>query len=593
MKRIFKHPVLARSYSTEAAKFVAARDFLLQHRTDYDTAYREFKWPQLKTFNWARDYFDEMAKDNHEPALWVVNESGEHKYSFEQMRVLSNQVANLLESSGFKPFDRIMLMLPNTVELWVWMLAVIKTLGIMVPTATALAPKDIHYRMKQADIKYVVTTPQYADKFDSLSDLRSERKFLVGKSLPGWRNHNEVESYPTTFSPLQESLTTASLLYYFTSGTTGDPKLAIHTRRSYPVGHLSTMYALGVRPGDVHLNISTPGWAKHSWSSFFAPWNAGACIFSYGYQRFDTNIFLNTLSQYLITSLCVPPAVWRMLSQMDNLHQYRTHLKEVVSAGEPLNPVIFHLFKKAWGIHIREIYGLTEVTATLGYSPGQEEKIIPGTMGYPLPGYQVELKQGNKILEGDGEGEIIIKVNPAVTPGYQDRDQTNQAIQDGYLHTGDLASRSDNRFKFFSRKKDALSIFIKSSGYQVSPFPIESKLLEHSKVSEVAVVASPHPIKGDVCKAVIVLKEGVIPDAKLAEEMFKLVKDELPVYQQIAIIEFKKYLPQTVSLKTQKHKLKEDEFNRVEGRSESSEPRLIFYAPDVQKTNSDMNSLRM
>jgi acetyl-CoA synthetase len=596
MKRIFKHPALARGYSTEIAKFLAARDFLLHHRTDYDTAYREFKWPQLKTFNWARDYFDEMAKDNHNLALWVVNENGEQKCTFEQMRARSNQVANFLESCGFQPFDRIMLMLPNIVELWVWMLAVMKTSGILVPTATALAPKDIDYRMKRAGIKYVVTTTQDANKFDFLSDLPSYRKFLVGQTLPDWKNHSEAENFSTGLSFWQENLATAPLIYYFTSGTTADPKLVIQPNL-YPVGHLSTTYALGVQPGTVHLNISTPGWAKHAWSSFFAPWNAEACIFSYGYQRFDANVFLNTLANYPITSLCAPPTVWRILRQKDNLHQYRTQLKEVTSAGEPLNPELFHVFKRAWGINIREIYGLTEVTAILAHPPGQEAKIIPGTMGFPLPGCQVELKQGDRILKGSGKGELVIKKNIGWMERYQDKEQTAKAILNGYFYTGDLASRSvDNCFTFFSRKPDAIAVYFKSSGYQVNPFALESKLLQHPQVLESAVVASPHPIKGNVCKAVIVIKEGVTPDAKLAEDLFAFVASELPAYQQISIIEFREDLPKTISQKIQRGKLTKDEADRMREHSRLQQPRLLFYADHakhLQKTDSNDNSLRV
>ncbi|MDE2002557.1 MAG: AMP-binding protein, partial [Betaproteobacteria bacterium] len=358
--------------------FTAARDFLLAHRTDYDAAVRGFRWPQLSHFNWALDHFDAMARGNEAPALWIVGEDGsEHKRSFRQMAQRSSQVANHLKSLGVERGDRILLMLGNELALWETMLAAMKLGAVVIPATALLTADDLRDRIDRGRVRHVVAASAHAPKFVDVAG--GYTRICVGAPQPGWTSHEAAAAWPTTFAPDAPTRADDPLLLYFTSGTTSKPKLVLHTHQSYPVGHLSTMYWIGLLPGDVHLNISSPGWAKHSWSCVFAPWNAGACVFIYNSARFDAEGLLAALERHGVTTLCAPPTVWRLLIQQDlSAYRGRLKLRELVGAGEPLNPEIIEQVRDAWGITLRDGYGQTETTALLGNSPGQALK--PGSM---------------------------------------------------------------------------------------------------------------------------------------------------------------------------------------------------------------------
>ncbi len=332
-----------------ARPFIEARNFLLAHRDDYLLATRDFRWPVLTEFNWALDYFDAMAKGNDKPALWLVGEHGdEQKRSYAEMSARSNRVANWLRSIGVKRGDRILMMLGNDVPLWETMLAAIKLGAVLIPATTLLTPDDLLDRFERGDVRHVVVGIANLDKFATLAG--SYTRIAVGGAAPGWHSFADADAHPASFTPDGPTMADDPLLLYFTSGTTSKPKLVLHTQQSYPVGHLSTMFWIGLQPGDVHLNISSPGWAKHAWSCFFAPWNAGACIFIYNYGRFNAKAMLGVLERCGVTTLCAPPTVWRMLIQED-LASYRGRLKirELLGAGEPLNPEIIGQVKAAWG----------------------------------------------------------------------------------------------------------------------------------------------------------------------------------------------------------------------------------------------------
>ena len=344
------------------------------------------------------------------------------------------------------------------------------------------------------------------------------------------------------------------MLLYFTSGTTARPKLVVHTHQSYPVGHLSTLYWIGVQAGDRHWNISSPGWAKHAWSSFFAPWNAEATVFIFNYERFNAKAVLEALVRHQVTTLCAPPTVWRMLIQQP-LGEYRVALREVLSAGEPLNPEVIGQVQKAWGLRIRDGYGQTETTAQIGNSPGQPVK--PGSMGRPLPGYDVVL------LDPDGrvseEGEICLRLEDrplGLTNGYADDDaKTSDAMRDGYYHTGDIASRdSDGYFTFVGRADDVF----KASDYRLSPFELESVLIEYPAVAEAAVVPSPDPLRHAVPKAFVTLAAGFSPSRALAAEILAHCRNRLAAYKRIRRIEFAP-LPKTISGKIRRIELRQME----------------------------------
>lgn len=543
-----------------ARPFIEARDFLLRQRDNYEVASRDFKWPVMPEFNWAVDYFDVLAQGNDKPALWLVAEDGtEQKCSYAQMSQRSNQVANWLRSLGVKRGDRILMMLGNEVPLWETMLAGIKLGAVLIPATTLLTPDDLQDRFERGQVRHVVVGAAHVDKFATLGG--DYTRIIVGASAPGWLSFTDAFAQPTAFVADGPTLANDPLLLYFTSGTTSKPKLVLHTQQSYPVGHLSTMYWIGLKPGDVHLNISSPGWAKHAWSCFFAPWNAGACIFIYNYNRFNAKDMLGVLERCGVNTLCAPPTVWRMLIQED-LASYRGRLKirELLGAGEPLNPEVIDQIKKAWGITLRDGFGQTETTAQIANSPNQPHK--PGSMGRPLPGYQVAL------LDGDGkpadDGEICLALQPrplGLMVGYMDSpEKTAEVMLDGYYHTGDVASRdADGYITYVGRADDVF----KASDYRISPFELESVLIEHPAVAEAAVVPSPDPLRLAVPKAFVVLTQNTRPSRELAKELFEFLRAHLAPYKRIRRIEFAD-LPKTISGKIRRVQLRRLEIERRE-----------------------------
>ena len=310
----------------------------------------------------------------------------------------------------------------------------------------------------------------------------------VGEPVAAWTDYGDVATLRVKHSlPHRKTRADDLLFLYFTSGTAAAPKLVAHTHTSYPVGHLSTMYWIGLEPGDVHLNLSSPGWAKHAWSCFFAPWNAQACVLAYQYERFDCRALLDQLVRWRVTTFCAPPTVWRMLIQQD-LRRWSVSLREVVSAGEPLNPEVIERVRQAWGLTIRDGYGQTETAALIGNPPGQPLKA--GSMGRPLPGYSIVLRGLDGRIQEEGEICVDLARRPAsLMQGYlDDPERTAGVMRDGYYHTGDVAQRdSDGYLTYIGRMDDVF----KSSDYRISPFELESVLIEHVAVAEAAVVPSP------------------------------------------------------------------------------------------------------
>src|SRR3954466_14105099 len=361
----------------------ALRDLLLEHREDYDAARAAFTWPELAEFNFALDWFDPFARGNDATGLLIVEADGaEQRLTFDELSRRSSALANWLRSVGVARGDRIVLMLGNQAELWESMLAAMKLGAVVIPATTLLAPGDLRDRIERGKARHVIVRAEDVGKWDGVAG--DYTRICIGEAQ-GWETFADGSE---DFAPDGVTRASDTLLLYFTSGTTARPKLVEHTHASYPVGHLSTMYWIGLRPGDVHLNISSPGWAKHAWSNVFAPWNAQACVFIYNYERFDPAALLDVIASRGITTFCAPPTVWRMLIQAD-LASVQTGLREVVGAGEPLNPEVIEQVRKAWGLTLRDGYGQTETTASIGNPPGQPLK--PGSMGRPLPGYSVVL----------------------------------------------------------------------------------------------------------------------------------------------------------------------------------------------------------
>ena len=543
--------------SSQTDHFLAARDQLLRWRSDPARAIREFRWPAFEHFNWVRDYFDVIARDNPNPALRVIDANGaEESLSFAQLSQRSRQVAAFLAAQGVGRGDRILLMLPNIVPLWETMLAAIRLGAVIIPATTLLEREELRDRLERGNAKAVVTNAPLADRFAGLET--AVVRVAVGDAPPGWLAYTDTHGVGAedTATPTRAD---DLLFLYFTSGTTARPKLVAHTQVSYPVGHLSTMYWLGLQPGDVHLNLSSPGWAKHAWSSCFAPWNAQACVLSLHYERFDARQVLDVMARCGVTTFCAPPTVWRLLIQHD-LKSWRLALREATSAGEPLNPEVIDCVREAWGVTVRDGFGQTETTAQVGNPPGLPIK--PGSMGQPLPGCPIAL------LDADGEpadeGEICVDLSRqplALMRGYLDAGGQLQFMADGYYHTGDLAARdADGYLTYVGRRDDVF----KSSDYRISPFELESILVEHDLVSEAAIVPSPDPVRLAVPKAFVELVAGVAADASTALSIFRHARARLSPFKRIRRLEFGT-LPKTISGKIRRVVLRKAEEGRGAG----------------------------
>ncbi|GAC1347410.1 MAG: AMP-binding protein [Myxococcales bacterium] len=553
--------------------FRRARDFLLAARTDYDRAVREFRWPALSRFNWAIDWFDVQARGNSRPALQIVSDAGAMtSITFAELSDRSSRIASFLQARGVAKGDRVQVMLSNVLPLWEVMLATFKLGAVVVPASTQLTRADIEDRIARGGVRHVVAGPGAAELFAGL-DLGV--KLMVGGTAPGWTPFDEARSGAAAFQPAVPTQATDPLLLYFTSGTTAKPKLVLHTQQSYPVGHLSTMYWIGLKEGDVHQNISSPGWAKHAWSSFFAPWNAGATIFMHDFARFKAATTLALLREHRVNTLCAPPTVWRILI-LDDLGAKPPALRELCSAGEPLNPEVIERVRDAWGITIRDGFGQTETTAQIGNTPGQEVRL--GSMGRPLPGYAATLVDAAG--KESHEGEIALRLDPrpmGLMAGYLDDPGLMDKVTAGGLYrTGDEAVRDvDGYYLYVGRGDDVF----KSSDYRISPFELESVLIEHACVAEAAIVPSPDALRLSVPKAFVVLKPGNAPSAEVARSILEFCKGKLAPYKRIRRIEFAD-LPKTISGKIRRVELRGREKER---RAQGGRGPLEFWSEDFDK----------
>ncbi len=541
---------------TEAtAALRAARQFLFDHADDYDTVVRDFVWPRPKRFNWATEWFDELAAEHPDrPALTIVEQDGSTRsVSYGEMAARSVRTAGWLAELGVRSGDRVLLMLGNQVELWEIILACIRLGAVMIPAATLLSPADLDDRIARGQARVVVARSGDTGSFRSGAD--DLLRIAVGDPVPHWVCFTDRESWSGAPAPEASLPAGDPLLLYFTSGTTAQPKLVEHSQISYPIGHLSTLYWIGLRPGDVHLNISSPGWAKHAWSCVFAPWLAGATVFMYNYARFDAAALMRVMAEHGVTTFCAPPTVWRMLIQAD-LSALATPPREAVGAGEPLNPEVIEQVRQAWGLTVRDGFGQTEMSLAIGNSPGQRVK--DGSMGRPMPGYRVVLIDP---ITGEpaGEGEICVDLAdrpvPVLTAYHGDAERSAQATADGLYHTGDVGSVDDDGYITYVGRSDDV---FKASDYRISPFELESVLLEHESVAEAAVVPAPDALRLAVPKAYIVLVSGVEPGPDTARSIFAYTRAHLAPYKRIRRLEFAE-LPKTISGKIRRVELRERE----------------------------------
>jgi acetyl-CoA synthetase len=544
------------SSSTSTEEFRAARDLLLAERTDYDAARREFEWPALDEFNWALDWFDVIAAEHPDRvALRIVSDSGpEVSLSYEAMSARSSQVAGWLRGLGVRRGDRVLLMLGNVAPLWEIILAAMKLGAVLIPASTLLQPADLADRIVRGNVRHVVTEMAQVSKFASVPG--DWTRVVVDGSAPGWLFYEDAFSSPGVFAADGVTRAGDPLLLYFTSGTTAQPKLVAHTQASYPVGHLSTMYWIGIQPGDVHLNLSSPGWAKHAWSNVYAPWNAGATILVLNQARFSASGLLAALGSCAVTTFCAPPTVWRMLLQADLGAASVSSLRECVAAGEPLNPEVIEQVRKAWGITVRDGFGQTETTAQVGNTPGQPVRL--GSMGRPLPGYAVVLVDPVTGAVGrDGEICLDLSRRPlGLMTGYLDDAALNDsAMAGGYYHTGDVATSDDDGYITYVGRTDDV---FKASDYRISPFELESVLIEHEAVAEAAVVPSPDPLRLAVPKAYVLLASGRSASPELAQSIMAFCRERVAPYKRIRRVEFSD-LPKTISGKIRRVELRGQE----------------------------------
>ncbi len=536
-------------------EFRAARDFLQANRTNYAAAMAGFSWPQPEFFNFGLDWFDAVLAQGdsaHRPALRIVG-AGAAELSFAEMSDRSGRVANGLRALGVGKGDRILLMLGNVVPLWDIMLAAIKLGAVVVPATTLLTADDLAERVARVNARFVVTSVEDAGKVAGTAAVR-----ITAGPAEGCIDHADLLAHPAAFVPDEPTRATDTMLLYFTSGTTARPKLVQHSHVSYPIGSLSTMYWLGLLPGDVHLNISSPGWAKHAWSCFFTPWIAGATVFICNQKRFHARSLLEAIAANGVTTLCAPPTVWRMFIQED-LAAIRTSLREVCGAGEPLNPEVIEQVQRAWGLTIRDGYGQTETTAQIGNPPGQALRV--GSMGRPLPGYVVRLLDADDQDAQEGAVCLDLAHRPVgLMGGYLQDDGTLSGAEGTVYRTGDVASRdADGYLTYVGRGDDVF----KASDYRISPFELESVLIEHPAVAEAAVVPAPDALRLAIPKAYVALVAGAEPDAETALSIFRHLRARLAPYKRVRRLEFAE-LPKTISGKIRRVELRRAEATRTE-----------------------------
>ncbi len=538
--------------------FRAARDLLLTHRDDYEAARREFAWPDLGEFNWALDWFDVIAAEHPErPALRIVGDDAA-SLTYGELKARSGQVANWLRGLGVRRGDRVLLMLGNVAPLWEVILGAMKLGAVIIPASTLLQPADLDDRVARGQVGHVVTDTAQVEKFANVPG--DWTRVVVGGAAEGWHSYADAFSAAPEFTP--EGVTRASdpLLLYFTSGTTALPKLVAHTQVSYPVGHLSTMYWVGIQPGDVHLNLSSPGWAKHAWSNLFAPWNAGATVLVLNYPRFSAASLLAALGD------CRDKHVLRAAHGVADADPGRPgvgrHLVAARVRGRrrAAQPRGDRAGAQGLGDH-----GAGRVRPDRDDGPGRQHA-RPGGPGR-LDGTAAARVRGGAgrpaVRRGSGrDGEICLDLSRrplGLMTGYLDDDALNdRAMAGGYYHTGDVATSDDDGYITYVGRTDDI---FKASDYRISPFELESILIEHEAVAEAAVVPSPDPVRLAVPKAYVLLTSGRSPSPELAQEIMMFCRQRVAPYKRIRRLEFAD-LPKTISGKIRRVELRDAETGR-------------------------------
>ncbi|WP_248635324.1 AMP-binding protein [Desulfatibacillum aliphaticivorans] len=535
--------------------------------TDYQKEYDEFKWEVPEYFNFAGDVIDKWAQDPEKLAmLWVDDDGNEVRKTFAQLSAASKKLANLLTSLGVGQGDVVMVVLPRNIEWWEVFTACIRMGALLAPGTTQLTSKDLQFRANKAEASCIITNPELAEKFDKVADEcpTVKSKIIITEPREDWTFYTEAVEAASDQFETAKTKSSDNCLVYFTSGTVGFPKMALHTHASYPIGHQVTgKYWLDLKPEDMHWNVSDTGWAKAAWSSYFGPWNMGAAQFIHHTDRFDPIKTLELLAQYPITTMCGAPTIYRMLVLQDLAKFKFPTLRHCVGAGEPLNPEIIEVWKKATGCVIRDGYGQTETVLLAGSFPCIEPRF--GSMGRPTPGIELKvIDEDCNELPPNTEGDIAIKVKPNRPVGlfkeyWKEPDRTASVYRGDYYLTGDRAYVDEDGYFWFVGRADDV---ILTSGYRIGPFEVESALIEHPAVAESAVVSSPDETRGEVVKAFVILAGGFTASDELAKELQEHVKNVTAPYKYPRKIEFVDVLPKTVSGKIRRVQLRNQEWGK-------------------------------
>jgi acetyl-CoA synthetase len=544
---------------TEAhQRFREARDLLLELRTDPDRAAAEFRWPRSESFNWALEWFDVIAADNAATALELLPGNGQRpvRMTFQELSTRSDTVACWLRDHGVHPGQRVLVMLDARTELWETLLACLKLGAVVIPCHVGLTARELSDRVSRSGARHVVCLTEQADG-DGVQSLQVEGlRVAVGRARrPGWHTFPGPEHADRPFEPTGPTPSDAVAFCYFTSGTTSAPKLVAHSHQSYPVGHLSSMYWNGLLPGDRHLNVSSPGWAKHSWSSLFVPWNAEATIVAPAMGPASPERLPELLERHRVTSFCAPPSTWKAV--LPFLHTARPPLREATSAGEILDPSVADRVEQEWGVRPRDGYGQTETTALIGTTPGQQAP--RGWLGRVLPGYRlvlggpdaVEHEVGPGLVVRTGEICIDLTERPVgamlgylaaasehpAHPGYRAEGAPRQS-------TGDLAECDHNGWVRLLGRRDDM---FKSFDQRISPLELEAVLATHPRVLETAVIPLPDPVGGHVPHAVVVPRPSTVPSPALARELLDHAAGGLAEALRPRSVTFVERLPRTLT----------------------------------------------
>ena len=534
----------------------------------YAKEYRDFSLPVPEYFSFPLDVFDRWGE---RPALFWTDGVLDRKFTFNELKLLSSKCAGALRKAGIARGQKVLVMLPNIPQWWEVMIGLMRLNAVPIPATTLLTAKDISYRLSATDIQAVISTDEYAQKIETaVSDSSVSPLLFSTEERKGWVDYKKLCDAAEPFEG-ERALSGEPALIYFTSGTTGPPKMVLHSHASYPLAHMLTgRYWLDLRPGDIHWNLSDTGWAKAAWSSLFGPWHMGAVIFSfYKKGKFDPALIMQIMRKYPITTFCGPPTAYRMIAkEISSSSSFSSKsLRHFAAAGEPLNREIIEIWKARTGHYIYDGYGQTETVNVLANFRCLPVK--PGSMGKPVPGFIVDIidEKGDPVPTGT-EGDIAIKIKPdrpvgLFTEYLGNKEATENTVKRDWYITGDRAYKDDQGYFWFVGRSDDV---ILTSGYRIGPFEVESILIEHPAVKESAVVASPDEVRGEVVKAFIVLTKDYAPSDALIKELQELVKTRTAPYKYPRKIEFIDELPKNISGKIKRKELKIREFKNIAGR---------------------------